>query len=154
MTRGVTTQHAILAASPLAGHLGRTKGEIPVIQQATFRGAAMNPEEPFDLEAALTYMDGDRALFQELVNVFVEESEKQITDILMGIVSGDVILVKRTAHSIKGSASAFAAKSTAEAACHLEILGREGKFAELPHAALVLEDQLKLLKAALVKAAE
>jgi two-component system, sensor histidine kinase and response regulator len=114
----------------------------------------MTQEEPFDLEAALTYMDGDRDLFQELVKVFVEESTKQIQDILTGIVSGDTKLVERAAHSIKGSASTFAAKPTAEAARHLEVLGREGKFAEFPNAALVLEGQLELLKAALLKAAE
>jgi HPt (histidine-containing phosphotransfer) domain-containing protein len=114
----------------------------------------MTLEEPFDLDAALAYMDGDRALFQELVKVFVEESAKQIEDVLMGIVSGDAKLVERAAHSIKGSAGTFAARPTAEAARHLEVLGREGKFAEFPNAALALEGHLELLKAALIKAAE
>jgi HPt (histidine-containing phosphotransfer) domain-containing protein len=114
----------------------------------------MTQEEAFDLEAALNYMDGDRALFQELVTVFLEESANQIRDIHKGIVNADAKLVERAAHSIKGSASTFAAKSTTEAARQLEILGREGKFAEFPSAALVLEGQLKLLMAALAKAAE
>jgi len=114
----------------------------------------MTQEEPFDLEAALTYMDSDKALFQELVTVFLEESANQIRDIHKGIVNADAKLVERAAHSIKGSASTFAAKRTAEAARQLEILGREGKFTEFPSAALVLEGQLELLKAALAKAAE
>jgi|WetSurMetagenome_2_1015567.scaffolds.fasta_scaffold10129_3 two-component system, sensor histidine kinase and response regulator len=114
----------------------------------------MTRGEPFDLEAALSYMDGDRELFQELVTVFLEESAHQIRDIHKGIGNADAKLVERAAHSIKGSASTFAAKQTAEAARQLEILGREGRFAEFPSAALALEGQLELLKAALAKAAE
>ena len=113
----------------------------------------MTREEPFDLNAALAYMDGDTALFQELVKVFLEESANQIRDIHTGIVNGDIKLVERAAHSIKGSASTFAAKGTAEAARHLEVLGREGKAAEFSGAVTVLEGELELLKAALIKAA-
>ena len=109
----------------------------------------MAPEEPFDLDAALAYMDGDKALFHELVNLFVEESTNQINQVRAGIANGDAKLVERSAHSIKGSASTFAAKRSAEAARHVEVLGREGKFAELPPALAVLEAELELLKAAL-----
>jgi two-component system, sensor histidine kinase and response regulator len=114
----------------------------------------MTREEPFDLEAALAYMDGDTSLFQELVKVFVEESAKQLKEIHTGTVSGNAKLVERAAHSIKGSASTFAAKRTVEAARHLEFLGREGKFAEFADAVTGLESELEQLKTALIKAIE
>lgn len=113
----------------------------------------MTQEEPFDLEAALTYMDGDRELFQELVTVFVEESVNQIRDIHKGMENADAKLVERAAHSIKGSASTFAAKRTAEAARQLEVLGRDEKFSEFQGALTHLEGELELLRAALLKVA-
>lgn len=112
----------------------------------------MTPEEPFDIEAALAYMDGDKDLFQELVKVFVEESANQIREIRAGMKSGDLKLVERAAHSIKGSASTFAGKRTAEAARNLEFLGRDGKASEFPEALAVLESEIELLRAALLKA--
>ena len=114
----------------------------------------MTPEEPFDLDAALAYMDGDKALFHELVIVFLEESTNQINQARAGIANGDAKLVERSAHSIKGSASTFAAKRSAEAARHVEVLGREGKFAEFPPALAVLEGELELLRAALLAASD
>lgn len=114
----------------------------------------MTPEEPFDLDAALAYMDGDKALFNELVKVFVEESTNQVNQARAGIANGDAKLVERSAHSIKGSASTFAAKRSTEAARHLEILGREGKFTEFLPALAVLEGELELLNAALTAASD
>jgi two-component system, sensor histidine kinase and response regulator len=114
----------------------------------------MTRGEPFDLDAALAYMDGDKELFHELVQVFLEESTRQIEQIHTGIANGDAKLVERSAHSIKGSASTFAAKPSTEAARHLEVLGREGKFAEFVPALTALEEELELLRAALMKASD
>jgi two-component system, sensor histidine kinase and response regulator len=112
----------------------------------------MTQEEPFDLDAVLTYLDGDKALFDELVQVFLKESRNQLIEIQAGIEKGDAKLVERAAHSIKGSTGTFSAKRASEVARHLEALGREGRLAEFPAAAAALEHELELLFAALIMA--
>jgi two-component system, sensor histidine kinase and response regulator len=112
----------------------------------------MTQEEPFDLDAVLAYMGGDKTLFDELVKIFLQESRNQLGEIHTGMEQGVAKLVERAAHSIKGSTSTFAAKRASEAARHLETLGREGKVAEFPSAVALLEHELEILSAALVKA--
>jgi two-component system, sensor histidine kinase and response regulator len=113
----------------------------------------MSQEEPFDLDAVLAYyMGGDKGLFDALAKVFVKELRCQLKDIYRGIETGNAKLVERAAHSIKGSASTFVAKGAFEAAQHLEALGHEESIAEFPPAAAILEHELELLTAALMKA--
>lgn len=109
--------------------------------------------KPFDLEKALNNMDEDRELFQNLVAVFVEESARHMEEIREGIQRTDAGAVERAAHTLKGTAGNFAAQRTFELASHLEVLGRERRFRELPKAFAELEEELDLLREALRSAA-
>lgn len=109
--------------------------------------------KPFDLEKALNNMDEDRELFQILVAVFVEESAGHMEEIREGIQRTDAGAVERAAHTLKGTAGNFAAQRTIELASHLEVLGRERRFRELPKAFAQLEEELDLLREALRSAA-
>lgn len=109
--------------------------------------------KPFDLEKALNNMDEDRELFQILVAVFVEESARHMEEIREGIQRTDAGAVERAAHTLKGTAGNFAAQRTFELASHLEVLGRERRFRELPKAFAQLEEELDLLREALRSAA-
>ena len=108
------------------------------------------PQAAFNLEQALIHMGGDHELFQELVFVFLEESSRQIDEIRAASTERNARIVERAAHSIKGSVGTFAAKRAMEAARALEHLGREEKIASFPQAISALEEELDLLKDALL----
>jgi two-component system, sensor histidine kinase and response regulator len=108
----------------------------------------------FDLEKALNNFDGDREVFQSLVFIFVEESSYQMEEIRQGIQGADASAVERAAHTIKGTVGNFAAQRTYELAYRLEVLSRERRLSELSQVFSELEQEMNLLKDALLKAAE
>jgi len=109
--------------------------------------------QPFDLERALEYMDGDRELFRALVEAFIEEASCQMMEIWDGLQRADAGAVTRAAHNIKGSAGNFAAPRTVELAYRVEVLAREGRLEELPVAVGDLAQALDSLTKALRRAA-
>ncbi len=109
--------------------------------------------ERFDMEEALKNMDGDRELFQKLVELFLEESSFHMQAIREGIEREDAGAVRKAAHAIKGTAGNFAAKRTFELAGQLEVLGREGRVGEFAKAFEALRQELDLLGQALLHVA-
>lgn len=118
------------------------------VSQAT-QNSNEHQTQPFDLDKALTHMDGDQELLHNLVQVFIEESAGQLAAIQEGIQEADAGAVERAAHAIKGAVGNFAAQRSYDLAYHLEILGRERRFNDLPQAFAELEQELKSLKEAL-----
>ncbi len=109
--------------------------------------------QPFDLERALEYLDGDRELFRTLVEAFIEEASCQTKEIWDGLQRADARAVTRAAHTIKGSAGNFAAPRTVELAHRVEVLAREGRMEELRVAVADLAQALDSLTQALRRAA-
>ncbi len=69
---------------------------------------AIDPEALENLKA-LNPDDGDGFL-KELVDIFLSDTPSRIVDLRSSLVSGDLILFTRSAHSIKGSASNLGAE--------------------------------------------
>ncbi len=63
------------------------------------------PGHAIDLMAALERLDGDRALFDELVQVFAENCPKNIEAMRRAIVLGDAKGLEHYAHTLKGSSA-------------------------------------------------
>lgn len=98
-------------------------------------------------------MDGDRELFRDLVETFIEDASCQMMEISDGLQRADPGAVTRAAHTIKGSASNFAAPWTVELAYRVEVLAREGRLEELAVAVGDLTQALDSLTKALRRAA-
>jgi CheY-like chemotaxis protein len=100
----------------------------------------------FDAAAAMDRVDGDRELLQELIDIFLAECPKWLTDIHTAIGQGDAKTLRRAAHTVKGSAGAFGAAAVFSSAQRLETMGDH---ADLAHAAdeaaglTILLDKLK-----------
>ncbi len=62
----------------------------------------MQSSDAFDLEATLKRLDGDRGLFRELINFFFEDSPVVIEQLKAGLQVGNLSIVERAAHSLKG----------------------------------------------------
>ena len=100
------------------------------------------PQKALDLELALSRVGGDRELLQELIELFLQESPKMLSELQDATAAGDAQTVENTAHGLKGSAANFGAEATVDAAFRLEMLGREKKNAEFSEALLALEENL------------
>jgi HPt (histidine-containing phosphotransfer) domain-containing protein len=108
----------------------------------------------FDLSEAMKSVDGDKALFREIANLFLESAADNMSKIRQGIASSNKDAVEKAAHNLKGSISNFGAKRAFEAACRLERIGRQGKLKEAETAGSELEREIKALEAAMKSALE
>lgn len=118
-----------------------------------------NPEanvgtEVFDLPGTLETFDGDKDLFQGMVDTFLEELPSWMGEIEKGRGLCDSRCIEKAAHSIKGTAGNFGAKFAAEAAYRLECLAKSDRVAEMNPAIDALRDAVASLTAALRKAVE
>jgi CheY-like chemotaxis protein/HPt (histidine-containing phosphotransfer) domain-containing protein len=71
--------------------------------------------------------ENDRQLFQELVEIFLNDAPQMLNALRDSLKSADAKTFKRTAHSLKGMLRNFQAESAAETAFELEQIGDQGK---------------------------
>jgi CheY-like chemotaxis protein len=86
--------------------------------------------------------ENDQDLFQELVEIFLNDSPQMISALRDSLKSTDAKTFKRTAHSLKGMLRNFQAESAAETAFELEQIGEQGKLDEADQIVDSLADQL------------
>jgi signal transduction histidine kinase/DNA-binding response OmpR family regulator len=94
-------------------------------------------EAPIDLSAALNTVEGDYALWADLMAVFLEGSPVQVAALRKAIDCGDSHQIDRLGHSLKGSLAAVGATTARTLAYELETRGRaaqlEGISAVMDH---------------------
>jgi CheY-like chemotaxis protein/HPt (histidine-containing phosphotransfer) domain-containing protein len=93
-------------------------------------------EPPLDFLAALSNVDGDKALLVDMLEVFLLDSPKQLLELRDAIGTGDAGRTARIAHSLKGSLSYFGVQTAYALALQLETMGRR---AELDGASCTLQ---------------
>ena len=74
------------------------------------------------------------AILAEMVELFATECPKQMAEIAAAYASGDSRAVMRAAHTLKGSVSLFAARSSDRRSATHRIHGRDDKLDEFPEA--------------------
>jgi CheY-like chemotaxis protein len=79
----------------------------------------------WDRHKALERVDGDEPLLRELVQIFLEESPKQLTAMRRAIESANLEAIERTAHSLKGELGYLGLPAAAQKAKDLERMGHE-----------------------------
>ena len=78
-------------------------------------------------EGLMRSFENDQHLFQELVEIFLNDSPQMLSALRDSLNSNDADTFKRTAHSLKGMLRNFQAESAAETAFELEQIGDRGK---------------------------
>ncbi len=106
-------------------------------------------EAIMDWDAAVDRVGGRVDLLKQMVGLFFKEADKLMPSLREAITQRDMVRVQRAAHSIKGSASCFAAPPTIAAAMRLEFMGRDKDLAGADEAYAVLERETARLKQAL-----
>ncbi len=104
----------------------------------------------FDKEAFDNLIDGDRALFVELIQLYATDYRKILIDLNIAIEQSDMQQVEILAHRLRGMVRNFFAARMADQAEEIEEGGRggnlEGASVKLSKLAVVLkqlEDELK-----------
>jgi two-component system sensor histidine kinase/response regulator len=97
--------------------------------------------ETFDRAAALARVGNDEALLFDLAKMFSTEIPKRLSTVRDALEKNDAESLRRAAHSMKGSLSAFAANRATEAAARLEQIAQSGNLsgAVAAHEALVVQ---------------
>ncbi len=83
-------------------------------------------ESVLNLSEAMTNLDGDAELLQEIMDIFLETAGDQLQDIQNGIQAEDSKQVSVQAHGMKGGASNFCAKNFVRSALELETRAKDG----------------------------
>ena len=97
--------------------------------------------EIFDRAAALARVGNDEALLFDLAKMFSTEIPKRLSAVRDALEKKDAEGLRRAAHSMKGSLSAFAASRATETAARLEQIAQGGELsgAAAAHEALVVQ---------------
>ena len=107
-----------------------------------------------DKEELYGRLGDDSELLQELVEMFLEDYPPLLDKLKSAINNGDFESIERTAHTLKGSISNFAAHDAVKAAYEVESAGRSKGLTAAQSNLPLLEDQLDKLHAALSKIAK
>jgi HPt (histidine-containing phosphotransfer) domain-containing protein len=87
----------------------------------------MSPDTPiYDKAQALARLDGDESLFNDLMNMFVEESESYCQALEAALSSGEAADLRREAHTVKSLLATFSYETGRELAMRLEHLAATG----------------------------
>ena len=86
------------------------------------------PEDVLDMSviAALRELsgDGDESLFHELLELYIDDSTKQIQRLEQTLASGDVKQAERIAHTLKSSSANLGATAMSKICLQMELCGR------------------------------
>jgi two-component system, sensor histidine kinase and response regulator len=85
-----------------------------------------NTTDALDLSGALERFEGDRDLFDEVVQVFREDCPKIVENMRRAIVLRDPLKLEQHAHALKGSSANVGASAVSHAAGQMETLAHAG----------------------------
>lgn len=86
---------------------------------------------------------------EELIDTFLEEGPKMISELEGSLKSGDAEAFRRAAHSLKSNCATFGAMQLSALARELEMLGKENKLGETGNRLGVLSETYQLVAAEL-----
>jgi two-component system, sensor histidine kinase and response regulator len=118
-------------------------------QPETADTAHAAPSQPandaIDLAVALERLDGDRDLFEELVQVFRNECPNVIEEMRQAIGQGDAKTLERSAHGLKGSSAQLGGLAVSQIAMQIEKMARSGNVESSRDYFKILQNELDRL---------
>src|SRR6266853_2774644 len=82
--------------------------------------------ERLDRALLLERVEGDHELLAEMIQLFLADAPQLLGSMRAALQQGDMILLERSAHSMKGAAGNMSAQVTVNSALHLEQSAKEG----------------------------
>ena len=143
LTKPIRTAELLEALDRISSHKADSEVVLKPSSSANSAGPAV------DLAAALERLDGDRGLFDELVEVFRNGCPETMEKIRRAFVVQDAKRVEHGAHALKGSSSNVGAIAAAQAATEIESLARGGNLKAAAEQFAVLQQEIERLFAEL-----
>jgi two-component system sensor histidine kinase/response regulator len=97
--------------------------------------------EVFDKDEVMERVDGDIELLMEMIELFISDYPRLMSNIKNSITQKDSKELARNAHTLKGSVGNFAANSVYDTALTLEIMGRNNDISDAGEAYIKLEKE-------------
>jgi CheY-like chemotaxis protein/HPt (histidine-containing phosphotransfer) domain-containing protein len=104
-------------------------------------------DPPIDLDEAVKRMMGNTNFLEEMLQEFFLKAPEMVEEIKVAIETEDKEMLHGKAHALKGIALNLSADRIADAALHLEQMGRKGDIAAGKETLAKLQDELAALKA-------
>jgi len=79
----------------------------------------------WDSVNTLAGLDGDEQLLREIVQIFLDESSRQLADLKRAVTEANAELLEKTAHRLKGELSYLGMPTVSQRANELEQMGRD-----------------------------
>jgi HPt (histidine-containing phosphotransfer) domain-containing protein len=102
-------------------------------------------DEVFDRDEVMERVDGDIELLMEIVELFIKDYSKLMSNIKNAITQKDSRALARSAHTLKGSVGNFAADFVYNIALSLEVMGRNNDMTDAEEAYIKLEIEIERL---------
>jgi signal transduction histidine kinase/CheY-like chemotaxis protein len=99
-----------------------------------------------EMAAALEWVNGNREILREIAGVFLDTYPGQLAELREAVGRADCKAVRRLAHGLRGSVSAFGATAAAEAAQRLEARAAAGDLADAGDLCAALSQALARLE--------
>jgi HPt (histidine-containing phosphotransfer) domain-containing protein len=99
-----------------------------------------------DRAGAIKRLGGDEEIFDELLELLLEDAPTQVAQITDAVGRGDAERVACLAHNLKGGAASMGADRVRDAAYRLETIGYSSNLSEAPSALAHLEQEVDLLR--------
>jgi len=116
----------------------------------TTKEAAGLPESthecPIDFDKAMENLGGERELFEEVLELFVQTIPQIRQDLETAIASKDASRLRLVAHGLKGSAANVCAESARQVAEQIEGMAKREDFTEVDKVFADLDTHLKRLE--------
>ncbi len=79
----------------------------------------------FDKDEALKMFEGDEEFLKELVEVFINDTPEQMSEVREAVDSRNSKTIEKSAHKLKGAVANFGKNATTDTAFKLETMGKE-----------------------------
>lgn len=109
----------------------------------------VSPLDPQAIEDLRALNPDDVSFLRELIQIYLDDSPKQIAEIEQSLAQGDAPRLTRAAHSLKGSSANFGAGQLRALCEKIEHLGRSAALGEIPARLPELKAEYDRVKAAL-----
>jgi PAS domain S-box-containing protein len=112
-------------------------------------GAKTDSGAAFDVDTALSMVDGSRELLAQMGQSFIDRSARSLEELHDSALRGDAAAVERAAHRLKSAVGSLGAPRSYEAAQRMEQLGQAGDVAGFQPAYVELAEAVGQLREAL-----
>jgi CheY-like chemotaxis protein len=123
--------------------LGLQKGNNPMPEKS------QKMQDLIDRPSLLERVEGDQGLLTEMIQIFMEEAPALLDSMRESLRAGNMALLERSAHSLKGAVSNLSSKAATSAALKLEQDAKEYNAQSAKESLTAVEEVMKLLVPAL-----